>query len=142
MAKWQIWLACLSNLAVFTGGLMAQHRRLSADRITEVLSQAVHLILHETGTPSDADKGFHDTAHQLLARLATSDWQNIPDDETCFSESPYALVQWAPIVDELKQLDEEIVRNSIKFRWQEVRRELRRRLDVDALENSADGLET
>ena len=30
-------------------------------------------------------------------------------------------------------LDEEIVRNSVRFRWQEVRRELRATLDVDAV---------
>jgi hypothetical protein len=36
-------------------------------------------------------------------------------------------------MDELKQLDEEIVRNSVRFRWQEVRRDFARHLDVQAV---------
>ena len=30
-------------------------------------------------------------------------------------------------------LDEEIVRNSVRFKWQEIRRELRAKLDADAV---------
>jgi hypothetical protein len=52
-------------------------------------------------------------------------------------ESPPALVKWAPIIDELKRLDEAIVRNSVRFRWQEVRRDLRRDLDPAAVMASA-----
>ena len=34
-----------------------------------------------------------------------------------FSNSCYALFHWAPIADELKELDKEIVINSIKNKW-------------------------
>ena len=50
-----------------------------------------------------------------------------------FSASPEALFYWSPIADELKDLDEKIVRNSIRYRWIEVRRSLRKLLDCDAL---------
>jgi hypothetical protein len=46
------------------------------------------------------------------------------------------LVYWAPIVDELKVLDEAIVRNSIRFRWQAPRRELRKALQAQQLLDS------
>jgi hypothetical protein len=36
-------------------------------------------------------------------------------------------------MDELKELDEEIVRNSVRFRWQEVRSEIARHLDAQAV---------
>ena len=39
----------------------------------------------------------------------------------------------APVVDELKEFDEPIVLNSVRFRWQEVRRELRKALDAEAV---------
>jgi hypothetical protein len=61
------------------------------------------------------------------------DWTRVTDDEAAFSESPSALVRWAPIVEELKQFDEGIVRNSVRFRWQEIRRDLRRCLDARAV---------
>jgi hypothetical protein len=60
-------------------------------------------------------------------------WSEVPDNAVAFSESPGALVRWAPIMEELKQLDEDIVRNSVRFRWQEVRRDLRASLDAEAL---------
>jgi hypothetical protein len=72
-------------------------------------------------------------AQNLRARIAQADWVAVPDDATPFNESPRTLVECAPIVEELKQLDEEIVRNSVRFRWQEVRRELRRALDAKTL---------
>ncbi len=37
--------------------------------------------------------------------------------------------KWAPIAEEFKRDDEEIMRNSMLFRWIEVRRELRSRID-------------
>jgi hypothetical protein len=46
-------------------------------------------------------------------------------------------VRWAPIVENLKELDEEIVKNSVRFRWQEIRRDLRRNLDAGAVLRSA-----
>ena len=49
------------------------------------------------------------------------------------ASGPAALVEWAPIVEDIKQLDQHIVRNSVRFRWQEVRRDLRRDLDADAV---------
>ena len=70
------------------------------------------------------------------ARLALWDWNSALDDEAVFVESPTALVYWAPIVDDLKALDEEIVRNSIRFRWHEVRRDLSHNLDPAAVMNS------
>ena len=44
------------------------------------------------------------------------------------------------MVDELKQLDAEIVRNSVRFRWIEVRRDLREMLDAAAVMVSARGV--
>ena len=90
-------------------------------------------ILDTTGIPKDAGKEFNTHIEQVRSRLAHCNWTQITDDEAPFSESPVALVHWAPIMDELKQLDEEIVTNSVRFRWQEVRRDLRRNLDADAI---------
>ncbi len=133
-AKWQIWLACLSDLAVFAGGLMA--RRTGADRasLTRFMEDAFGTIIAETGTPPDAGPPFAAGIEQVRARLAMTDWAAIVvEDESAFSQSPEALLRWAPIVDTLKQYDGEIVKNSIRFRWQEVRRHLREDLDAAAV---------
>jgi hypothetical protein len=71
-----------------------------------------------------------------VQRVQTFDWTQQRDDEALFSQSPQALFYWSPIADELKQRDETIVKNSIRFRWIEVRRSTRQSLDFDALARS------
>jgi hypothetical protein len=41
------------------------------------------------------------------------------------------------VIENLKELDEEIVRNSVRFRWQEIRRDLRRNLNAEAVLRAA-----
>ncbi|MCP5151820.1 MAG: esterase [Ectothiorhodospiraceae bacterium] len=133
VAKWHVWLDCLADLAVYAGGLIA--RRGGADPASAgvLVRDVVDAILQAVARPDDADDTFEVHAAEVRRRLEAVDWSAVPDDETAFAASPGALVRWAPIVDELKQLDEEIVRNSVRFRWQEVRRALRTRLRADAL---------
>lgn len=133
VAKWHVWLACLSDLSVYTGGLLLRHPGASPPQIGALMTQLVTAILDQTGIPADADEQFAVHAVRVQARLAGCDWSRVTDDETPFSESPTALIRWAPIVENLKELDEEIVRNSVRFRWQEIRRDLRRHLDAEAV---------
>lgn len=133
IAKWQLWLACLGDIAVYAGGLVASRTGASREAVGELMREATEAVLAAAGTPADAGPEFGDAAERLRQRLVLCDWLSVGDDESAFSESPGALVRHAPIVDELKQLDEPIVRNSVRFRWQEVRRDLRRDLDAAAV---------
>lgn len=130
IAKWHVWLACLSDLAVFAGGLMLQRTQFPTEDIGKLMSTTVDLILAEVGNPEEAGAQFSAHAGRVRARLALCDWKSITDDDAVFTESPDALVRWAPVTDELRELDEEIVKNSIRFRWQEIRRALRADLDA------------
>ena len=131
-AKWQMWLACLSDLSVFAGGLLAHRSPADPAAAGAVVRHAVETILEHTGTPDDSGPLFAESAEAVRSRLGRFE-HVLPDDETAFTESPEALVRHAPIIAELMALDEEIVRNSVRFRWQEVRRELRATLDADAV---------
>jgi hypothetical protein len=133
VAKWQMWLACLSDLSIYAGGLLVQRSPDRASRMGEEMLEVVNGILVTQGTPPDAGPAFTEHAQRVRVRLAECEWPMVSDDETPFCEIPAALVTWAPIVDTLKQLDEEIVRNSVRFRWQEVRRDLRRLLEAGTL---------
>jgi hypothetical protein len=138
IAKWHLWLACLSDLSVYAGGLLTQRSPAASIEIGKFMPQLVATILQDTGIPKDAGEDFAAHAARVQARLAGCQWENIRDDETAFTESPTALIHWAPVIDTLKQLDEEIVRNSVRFRWQEMRRHLRQHLDAEAVLQSAD----
>jgi len=137
IAKWQVWLACLADLAVYAGGLLAYRTAAPAAHVGALMSAIVAQVLEATGTPADAGPAFAVGAARVRERLAGTDWSAVTDDDGPFSESPEALVVWAPIVDELKQYDTEIVRNSVRFRWQQVRRDLRRDLDAAAVLRAA-----
>jgi hypothetical protein len=137
LAKWQIWIACLGDLAIYAGGLLLHRSGAPVERVAALMREVVESIIAATGIPSDAGPEFASHLQRLRARLAVCDWSAVKDDEGAFVESPAALVRWAPIVDELKQLDEPIVRNSVRFRWQQVRRDLRAALRAEDVMTSA-----
>lgn len=67
-------------------------------------------------------------------RMAKTVWHT--NGRAHFTESPKALLRWAPIADELKALDAEIVENSIANAWIEFRQEFTDRLDAAAARTS------
>ena len=136
IAKWQIWLACLSDLCLFTGQHLYQSGKLDEAAVGRLMPEVLRQVLEETGTPEEAGPDFAASRDKVEQRVATCDWTLDRDDDTLFSQSPEALFYWSPIADELKQRDETIVKNSIRFRWIEVRRGARSLLDCDALAQS------
>jgi hypothetical protein len=133
IAKWHVWLDCLSDLAVYAGSRIAQQAPRELPRIARMMTTAVDGILANAGTPAEAGAAFGAHVQRVRDRVARTDWLSVGKDEAAFTESPAGLVRWAPVMDELKELDEEIVRNSVRFRWQEIRSDLARHLDAPAL---------
>ena len=129
IAKWHVWLDCLSDLAVYAGSRIAQQAPRELPRVARMMVALMDGVLSQAGMPAEAGAAFAAHAQRVRDRVARTDWLVIGKDEAAFTESPAGLVRWAPVMDELKELDEEIVRNSIRFRWQEVRREFARHLD-------------
>ena len=68
-----------------------------------------------------------------VRRANFANWQDIADGPAAFQRSSDAVYEWAPIADELKSLDEEIVRNSIHLRWIGVRRDTKALLRRDSV---------
>jgi hypothetical protein len=133
IAKWHVWLDCLSDLAVYAGSRIAQQAPRELPRVAQMMVALVDGVLSQAGTPTEAGAAFSAHAHRVRDRVARTDWLIVGKDEAAFTESPTGLVRWAPVMDELKELDEEIVRNSVRFRWQEIRSDLARHLDVQAV---------
>lgn len=132
-AKWHMWLACLSDLSVYAGGMLQRHARPPVKDVGPFMVSLVQTIIDDTGTPEDANEEFPEHAERVMLRLKTCDWEAVTDDEGPFNQSPKALVHYAPVIDELKKLDDQIVRNSVRFHWHEVRRDFREHLDAWAL---------
>ncbi len=132
IAKWQIWCACVSDLAVYTGRLIFETHP-ENEKVRQLKRSAVTRIAERTGVPDDAGQDFPSAVNQMINQFDDAQFSELDDLEAIFKKSGDALVHWSPIVDELKVLDEDIVRNSIRFRWQEPRRDLRAVLKIDSI---------
>ena len=65
--------------------------------------------------------------------LRTHNWKNTDDPHDFFSGSRSALLKWAPVVEEFKIQDEEIVSNSIHFKWLRVCQEFEKLIDFEKI---------
>jgi len=146
IAKMQIYASCLSDLAIFAVSRVLQDAPGNPPADVETC-RALAQYCFERGLADNAGQagavaGF--SPEEALAafrrRLAFWDWADGPRGRAIFTESPAALVRWAPIAQALKKHDEEIVENSIKFTWRDVRQTLDRRVDGAAVLAEAAGL--
>lgn len=133
IAKWNIWLACVSDLCIFTGLFIHQSGRVKPAEIDHLMPSILDLILHESEISPEASETVQTAIENARQRITICDWTLEYDDDSIFSQSPEALYYWSPIADELKVRDEAIVRNSVRFRWIEVRRSVREKLDIELI---------
>lgn len=127
MAKWHVFAACLSDIAVYTAA-----RVMPEGNLTESEGGALARYCYEAGLACNAE-GIPDVTlpplwrEAFAHRLAGTNWQRLAAGGAAMTESPRALYLWAPIEDSLKRLDREIVENSIRFAWGEIVRDFRKR---------------
>jgi hypothetical protein len=129
IAKWHLWLDCVGDIAVYAGSRLARYAPRETPAVARLMAALVDDVLGQAGTPAEAGSEFTAHAARVRSRVSRTDWLAVGDDEAAFTDSPAGLVRWAPVKDELKELDGEIVRNSVRFRWQEVRRDFIQHLD-------------
>ncbi len=131
IAKWQIYASCISDLSVFMAARVYAKTGDAKEAASVALESFRAVLMDRFANPE-----FTGTTVGLLAdfekRLALVDWSFCTEGEGAFKESPAALIRWAPIEDDLKKYDVEIVRNSIRFQWQHVRHDFIRIFDADA----------
>ena len=65
--------------------------------------------------------------------LRRHNWTSTDDSHKSFSGSRSALLKWAPVVEEFKIQDEEIVSNSIHFKWLRVCQEFEKLIDFEKI---------
>ena len=117
-ARDNVAMACLSDLCIFAASL-CKNRPLSQE-VIDLFESTTVKALGEV------------PAYDFADRLGSIDWDAARQGEGAFTESPTVLVAAVPVVPEYREQDREILMNSIRFRWAEVRRDLRKRLVPDA----------
>ena len=135
IAKWHVYAACLSDLTLFATATTMRGHDMSRDEAGDLARFCFKEAARRTfeNLPDEA-AALVDTAPAAFSdRVDAMVWPAAASGENAFTLSPGALIEWAPIADELKRFDKEIVTNSIRYRWRDVREQLRKRLDGEAL---------
>ena len=137
IARWHIFGAAVADLALYLGAMMVKRNAASPDQAHRISQQVITAILEDYDQDDIPLKDFKAMMKEGLMRCQSADWMTLAEGPNAFQSSADALIHWAPIADELKELDEEIVRNSIHMRWINVRRDIKDTLDADAVLASA-----
>ncbi len=118
-ARTRLVLVCLADLSIFASSLMANSADKSKSTLARILFQQA---VAQIDTSDITDKEMRQALDDFEAQLANFDWA--APATSAFTRSPQALIDLAPVVDVLKELDDEIVQNSMRFKWREIRTEL------------------
>lgn len=131
IAKWQVYAACLSDLAIWMAaqvysrtGDVEETRQIAQYWFDRTIDDRF-----EKGALSDGPQAAKD---EFGNRLALIDWNSCSKTDYAFSQSPKKLVHWAPIAPELKKYDVEVVENSIRFAWVAIRQDFNDVYDHEA----------
>ena len=133
MSKWSVYTACLSDLSIYAVAILSRHGGLSREDAEALgqfcIAQCVAATFKGTHAASIRDEALQ----ELLDRNGKTVWANAATGELAFAKSPEALANSSPVSEEFQELDREIVMNSVRFRWNNIRDEFSRRLDPVAV---------
>ena len=124
LAKWNMYAVALQDLTFYTFSYLKNN--LNYQDIDKAKEIFLKILDDETKNkmPQDiieeAKKNFND-------RLQNINWNNYCNDLP-FNPSALSLYKWAPIADELKNLDRKIVLNSVILKWDIVKKEFSERI--------------
>jgi len=112
IAKWNIYMVALADLTFYVSSYLMSEKNLKEDDTKEFF-----LNIIEKEKENGLSEEIHDKAKEIfLTRYQKIDLKKYYL-ENPFQESCKALYHWSPIADELKTLDEKIVLNSMKLKW-------------------------
>lgn len=133
IAKFHVFSACLSDLGIYAAAHALDGRAVDDATRTALALRCFRRGLTDNDEDVPEDFSGADAEQQFVERLHQTVWTGRALHRDNFDASPAALLRWAPIAPELKAEDEEIVENSIRFAWRDIREQFQKRLDADAL---------
>ena len=128
-AKWTVFASCLADLTVFSCALVHRDGPLEPEAAADLAIHCFRRAVEQTFAGDALTRFGHPAIEAFQPRARLTIWHEAAEGENAFGRSPADLIARAPVIDEFKALDAEIVVNSMRFRWRDVRVQLRRRLD-------------
>ena len=124
LAKWNMYVVALQDLTFFTFSyLKVNFNHQNIDKAKEIFFK---IMDDETSNKMPLDL-IQEAKKNFDSRLQSINWDNYYNDLP-FNQSALSIYEWAPIADELKQLDRKIVLNSVILKWDVVKKEFKERV--------------
>ena len=124
LAKWNIYSVALQDLTFFT------FSKLKADFNYQEMKNAEEIFFKilDDETSNKMPKDITEEAKKnFVERMKSINWDTYHIDLP-FNPSALSLYKWAPIAEELKNLDRKIVLNSVILKWNVVKKEFDERI--------------
>ena len=112
IAKWNIYMTAIADCSLYVFSYLIAEKNLKENDCKEIYLD----IIESEKANGLTDEIYHRAKQEFLNRYDKIDF-NKYYLENPFKESCLALYNWAPIADELKTLDKEIVLNSMRLKW-------------------------
>ena len=112
IAKWNIYMIAIADCAFYTFSYLISEKNLKENDCKEIYLDIIGKE-KSNGLPEEV---YLKAKENFLNRYEEIDFNKYYLDNP-FKKSCLALYDWAPIADELKILDKEIVLNSMRLKW-------------------------
>ena len=125
IAKWQIYGASLVDCTFFCFSFLYKEKNfLKTEQAKKIFFE---ILDAEKGNGMNID-AYDSAINEFNSRFSKINWG------THYSSSPFeyssnALYNWAPIADELKKLDKQIVLNSMILKWNNIQKDFKNLVD-------------
>ena len=131
IAAANLFVSCLGDLTIYAIAIAARRGGLSPPEAAALAGHCFARGMERALADLPPDLLPADPVGAFASRSAGTHWENAAEGTGAFAGSERDIVRFAPVVDEFKALDEEIVSNSLRFRWRDIREQLRKRLDAE-----------
>ena len=111
-SKWRIYSEAVGDLTLFTCSYLFNTNNFNK----EIIQNIYYDILNSERANNLPENILEESKNKFEERIKLVNVSNYFEIEP-FKNSGEALYHWAPVADELKVLDKEIVLNSIKNKW-------------------------
>ena len=112
IAKWNIYMTAIADCSLYVFSYLIVEKNLKENDCKEIYLDIIE---------NEKENGLTDDIYQRAKQEFLNRYDKIDFNkyylENPFKESCLALYNWAPIADELKTLDKEIVLNSMTLKW-------------------------
>jgi hypothetical protein len=112
IAKWNIYMVAIADFTFYTFSYLISEKNLKENDCKKIYLD----IIEKEKSNGLSDEIYLKAKKEFVNRYETIDFHKYYLNKP-FQESCLALYSWAPIADELKILDKEIVLNSMRLKW-------------------------